>query len=181
MVDRALVDGRRCRRVVQVSAHAVTRETRPMTLIRLETGRPTTRPTTRPIDHYGSTSDVERLPEDQPGEHPDQGVPGDRVERRRSRFNQLHGECQTRIQQKRWCPHCDREVPNSEIVKGYEFEKGRYVVMSRGGLRRRCGPSRRASSTSCSSPTTSSIDPMYVDRTVLPRARRPHGARTRSR
>ena len=45
-------------------------------------------------------------------------------------FNQLHGECQTRIQQKRWCPHCNREVPNSEIVKGYEFEKGRYVVLS---------------------------------------------------
>jgi len=43
-------------------------------------------------------------------------------------FNQLHGECQTRIQQKRWCSHCNREVPNSEIVKGYEFEKGRYVV-----------------------------------------------------
>src|SRR4026208_1693150 len=45
-------------------------------------------------------------------------------------FNQLHAECQTRIQQKRWCPHCEREVPNSEIVKGYEFEKGRYVIMS---------------------------------------------------
>ncbi len=45
-------------------------------------------------------------------------------------FNQLHAECQTRIQQKKWCPHCEREVPNSEIVKGYEFEKGRYVVMT---------------------------------------------------
>ena len=45
-------------------------------------------------------------------------------------FNQLHGECQTRIQQKRWCPHCSREVPNSEIVKGYEFEKGRYVIVA---------------------------------------------------
>ena len=45
-------------------------------------------------------------------------------------FNQLHGECQTRIQQKRWCPNCEREVPHSEIVKGYEFEKGRYVVMT---------------------------------------------------
>ena len=45
-------------------------------------------------------------------------------------FNQLHGECQTRIQQKKWCPKCEREVPNSELVKGYEFEKGRYVVMS---------------------------------------------------
>src|SRR3954454_17431038 len=44
-------------------------------------------------------------------------------------FNQLHAECQTRIQQKRWCPKCEREVPNTDIVKGYEFEKGRYVVM----------------------------------------------------
>src|SRR3954463_14294057 len=45
-------------------------------------------------------------------------------------FNQLHAECQTRIQQKRWCPNCQREVPISEVVKGYEFEKGRYVVMN---------------------------------------------------
>ena len=44
-------------------------------------------------------------------------------------FNQLHGECQTRIQQKRWCPKCEREVPISEVAKGFEFEKGRYVVM----------------------------------------------------
>src|SRR5829696_7864657 len=45
-------------------------------------------------------------------------------------FNQLHVECQTRIQQKKWCPACEREVPHSELVKGYEFEKGRYVVVS---------------------------------------------------
>lgn len=44
-------------------------------------------------------------------------------------FNQLHAECQTRIQQKRWCPNCQREVPNTELVKGYEFEKGHYVVI----------------------------------------------------
>ena len=44
-------------------------------------------------------------------------------------FNQLHGECQTRIQQKRWCPKCEREVPNTDIVKGFEFEKGRYVIV----------------------------------------------------
>ena len=44
-------------------------------------------------------------------------------------FNQLHGECRTRIQQKKWCPKCEREVASSDLVKGYEFEKGRYVVM----------------------------------------------------
>jgi DNA end-binding protein Ku len=44
-------------------------------------------------------------------------------------FNQLHAECQTRIQQKKWCPRCERELTNAEIVKGYEFEKGRWVVV----------------------------------------------------
>ena len=44
-------------------------------------------------------------------------------------FNQLHAECQTRIQQKRWCPTHEREVSKEEIVKGFEFEKGRYVVI----------------------------------------------------
>ena len=44
-------------------------------------------------------------------------------------FNQLHDECQTRIQQKKWCPNCEREVTSAEIVKGYEFEKGRWVVV----------------------------------------------------
>jgi DNA end-binding protein Ku len=44
-------------------------------------------------------------------------------------FNQLHAECQSRIQYKKWCPKCEREVAASEIVKGYEFEKNRYVTV----------------------------------------------------
>jgi DNA end-binding protein Ku len=79
-------------------------------------------------------------------------------------FNQLHGECQTRIQQKRWCPHCDREVPNSEIVKGYEFEKGRYVVMSEEDLDKVRPESTRVIDL-VQFADASSIDPMYVDRT----------------
>jgi DNA end-binding protein Ku len=45
------------------------------------------------------------------------------------RFHQLHRVCQTRVQYKKWCPHCDREVPEDEIVNGYEFERGRYVTI----------------------------------------------------
>jgi DNA end-binding protein Ku len=44
-------------------------------------------------------------------------------------FHQLHAECHTRIQQKKWCPQCHREAANTELVKGYEFEKGRFVVL----------------------------------------------------
>jgi DNA end-binding protein Ku len=44
-------------------------------------------------------------------------------------FNQLHRECMTRIRYKKWCPTHDREVTNDEIVKGYEFQRGRYVAL----------------------------------------------------
>jgi DNA end-binding protein Ku len=79
-------------------------------------------------------------------------------------FNQLHGECQTRIQQKRWCPHCEREVPNAEIVKGYEFEKGRYVVLSDEDFDKVRPESTRVIDL-VQFADDSSIDPMYVDRT----------------
>jgi len=45
-------------------------------------------------------------------------------------FHQLHSKCNTRIQYKKWCPHCEREVNNDEIVKGFEFERGRYVALT---------------------------------------------------
>jgi DNA end-binding protein Ku len=79
-------------------------------------------------------------------------------------FNQLHAECQTRIQQKKWCPHHEREVPNSEIVKGFEFEKGRYVVMSDEDLERVRPESTRVIDL-VQFADAASLDPMYVDRT----------------
>jgi DNA end-binding protein Ku len=78
-------------------------------------------------------------------------------------FNQLHGECQTRIQQKRWCPHCEREVPNSEIVKGYEFEKGRYVVMNEEDISKVRPESTRVIDLVQFTDATA-IDPIYVER-----------------
>src|SRR5215213_9744644 len=78
-------------------------------------------------------------------------------------FNQLHAECQTRIQQKRWCPNCQREVPNTEIVKGYEFEKGRYVVLSEEDFDKVRPESTRVIDL-VQFADESAIDPIYVDR-----------------
>ena len=78
-------------------------------------------------------------------------------------FNQLHAECQTRIQQKRWCPNCDREVPNSELVKGYEFEKGRYVVMTDEDIQKVRVETTRVIDLAQFTDDTE-IDPIYVDR-----------------
>jgi DNA end-binding protein Ku len=78
-------------------------------------------------------------------------------------FNQLHAECQTRIQQKRWCPHCEREVPMSEIAKGYEFEKGRYVVVSEDDISKVRPESTRVIDL-VQFTDAAAIDPIYVER-----------------
>ena len=79
-------------------------------------------------------------------------------------FNQLHGECRTRIQQKKWCPHCEREVSGAEVVKGYEFAKGQYVVMSEEDFDKVRTESTRVIDL-VQFANESAIDPMYVDRT----------------
>jgi DNA end-binding protein Ku len=45
------------------------------------------------------------------------------------RFNMLHAPDQSRIRQKRFCADEELEVPNDEIVKGYELSPGRYVIV----------------------------------------------------
>lgn len=78
-------------------------------------------------------------------------------------FNQLHKECRTRIQQKRWCPTCEVEVPNSDLVKGYEFEKGRYVVVEEEDLAKVRPASTRVINI-VQFADASMIDPVYVER-----------------
>jgi DNA end-binding protein Ku len=78
-------------------------------------------------------------------------------------FNQLHAECQTRIQQKRWCPKCEREVPISEVAKGYEFEKGRYVVMTDEDMSKVRPESTRVIDL-VQFTDAAAIDPIYVER-----------------
>ncbi|MDQ3170055.1 MAG: Ku protein [Acidobacteriota bacterium] len=78
-------------------------------------------------------------------------------------FNQLHKACQTRIKQKKWCPECDVEVPNTDIVKGYEFEKGRFVTMSDEDLAKVRPESTRIINL-VQFTDASAIDPMYLEK-----------------
>jgi DNA end-binding protein Ku len=45
-------------------------------------------------------------------------------------FNQLHAKDNSRIRYKKVCEREGKEVPAAEIVKGYEYEKGKYIVIS---------------------------------------------------
>lgn len=78
-------------------------------------------------------------------------------------FNQLHGECQSRLQQKKWCPSCEREVATAEVVKGYEFEKGRYVVVEDADLAKVRPASTRVIDL-VQFVSASELDPIYFER-----------------
>jgi len=45
-------------------------------------------------------------------------------------FNQLCKDSKDRIKYKKYCPSCNKEVGSSDIIKGYEFEKDRYVTIT---------------------------------------------------
>jgi DNA end-binding protein Ku len=47
----------------------------------------------------------------------------------RTYLHQIHKECNTRVRQPLFCPHCNRFVDRGEVVKGYEFDEGQYVLM----------------------------------------------------
>lgn len=48
---------------------------------------------------------------------------------KRTYLHQIHKECNTRLKQPLYCPTCDRMVDRSEVIKGYEYETGQYVLI----------------------------------------------------
>lgn len=45
-------------------------------------------------------------------------------------FNQLHKEDNSRIRYKKTCAHCGKEIKSEDIVKGFEYDKDQYVVVT---------------------------------------------------
>jgi len=82
-------------------------------------------------------------------------------------FRTLHRECGTPIKQKRWCPVHDREVPNDEIVKGWEVAKGQFVIVEDADLEAimRHDDSRSIEITHFV--PVDDIDPVWFDRTYF--------------
>ncbi|MBD0337852.1 MAG: Ku protein [Thermoleophilia bacterium] len=79
-------------------------------------------------------------------------------------FRTLHRECGTPIKQKRWCPTHDREVPSEELVKGWEFSKGQYVIVDEADLEA-IALQRSHSIEILRFVELGDVDPIYFDRT----------------
>lgn len=56
------------------------------------------------------------------------------TEEKRLRFRYLHRKCQTPIQSVRMCPKCDQPVAWEDVVRGYEYQDGQYVLMEKDEL-----------------------------------------------
>lgn len=50
-------------------------------------------------------------------------------------FNMLHRDCGNRVQQQLFCPKDERTIERTEVVKGYEFAKGQYVLLNEDELK----------------------------------------------
>lgn len=77
-------------------------------------------------------------------------------------FNQLHAEKKTRLKQQMYDPETGEVVPREKIIKGYEFAKGQYVIVTDEELEKLELTTSRAMDITEFVPLDT-VDPLYFD------------------
>jgi DNA end-binding protein Ku len=85
-------------------------------------------------------------------------------QRKDTAFRTLHRECGTPIKQKRYCPFHERDVEADELVKGWEFSKGQFVLIEDSDLEA-VALQRSQSVDIIRFVPIDQVDPIYFDRT----------------
>jgi DNA end-binding protein Ku len=85
-------------------------------------------------------------------------------QRKDTAFRTLHRECGTPIKQKRYCPFHERDVEADELVKGWEFAKGQFVMVEESDLES-VAVERSQSVDIVRFVPIEQVDPIYFDRT----------------
>ena len=75
----------------------------------------------------------------------------------------LHDKCGTRLKQKYYCPKDNDEVARKNMVKGYEFSKGQYVLFNEEELKTLQEKATQSIDITEFIPT-SSVDPIYFEK-----------------
>ncbi len=52
------------------------------------------------------------------------------TEDHKTSFRSLHDECKHPIQYKKWCPVCNVEVEQKDIIRGYEYAPSSYIIIT---------------------------------------------------
>ena len=96
---------------------------------------------------------------------------------KRTPLHQIHNVCNTRLKQPLFCPHCNRNVERAEVVKGYEYEKGKYVYIS-GEEIKKITPASGQTMEILAFLKGSDVDPVYFESSYLvlpePHAEKPY-------
>ncbi|NLN06209.1 MAG: Ku protein [Firmicutes bacterium] len=80
------------------------------------------------------------------------------------KFRYLHRTCQAPLKYKRICTACGKEVAQEEIVRGYEYEKDRFVIINEEDLEKI--PSEQTKTLDIVDfVALEEIDPIYFDKT----------------
>jgi DNA end-binding protein Ku len=77
-------------------------------------------------------------------------------------FHMIHEVCNTRIKQQLFCPHCERTVDRSEIVKGYEINKGQWVIVREDEIKK-IAPQSTETMDILEFVKLQDVDPIYFD------------------
>src|SRR5919109_2075060 len=98
-------------------------------------------------------------------------------------FHLLHAKDGTRLQQRRWCPTDEVDVPWNEVARGYEYAKGQYVVLTDEDFERLPLPSKHTIDLSAFV-EEKEIDPVFYERSYYlepgERAEKPYALLTKA-
>jgi DNA end-binding protein Ku len=81
-------------------------------------------------------------------------------------LHQLHKDCHSRLKQPLFCPTCDRTVDRSEVIKGYEYETGQYVLID-GDEIKQIMPASSRTMEILAFVDADKVDPIYFDASYL--------------
>ncbi|MCI0415988.1 Ku protein [bacterium] len=79
-------------------------------------------------------------------------------------FNLLHNECRGRINLQNYCPQCERVVERSELIKGYQYEKNQYAIVTEEDIKS-VKPESSSILDILKFVEINEIDPIYFERT----------------
>ena len=85
-------------------------------------------------------------------------------------FHEVHARDGSRIEHRRICPKDEKDVPAEEIVKGYEFEEGKYVVLEKDEIKAAAGDRGKVVDLT-EFVDAADIDPVFYEKTYYVGAR----------
>ncbi|KEO84311.1 Ku protein [Tumebacillus flagellatus] len=79
------------------------------------------------------------------------------------KFRMLHEKCGTPVKQVRTCPHCEEEIEWKEVVKGFEYQSGQFVILSDEDMEK-ISPQRTKTIDILNFVSLEEIDPIYFNK-----------------